>query len=352
MAEHGSTEYRRALVDQHPEDRADPVGKEYAEPGMAPFRQSSLDAHLEGVAPAADHRLSGGTGDESGHETGGEGCGDRGEGRAGVGELGEDERRPGDRRDAAGRSGASTGGGTASGQQGNEGEGQAAHRDLRGGRPKLIGAGPLDARRAAGGYFAVPTWPSFVGLFDHLRDQLDQLLARATVPPTPREAAAATQQHLVDLKVGLEDLRRGYAVTERELAEERAQLVAADRRGQLATEIQDAETVRIATEFTAKHQERVEVLERKLAVQRDEVAMAEREATVLLTRLKQARQGLTPEGRTPSAEAAWRGLEAAGGVRPETDLESELLKTKYDRAAMEQAADAQLAHLKKKLGKE
>jgi hypothetical protein len=191
-----------------------------------------------------------------------------------------------------------------------------------------------------------------VGLFDRLRDQLDQLIARGTVPPTPREDAAATQQHLIDLKVGLDDLRRGYAATERELGQEREQLAAAERRGQLAGEIQDAETVRIATEFTAKHRERVEVLERKLAVQRDEVAMAEREGEALLARLKQGRQGLTPEGRSPSAEAAWRGLEAAGGVRPETDLESELLKSKADRAAMEQAADAQLAHLKKKMGKE
>jgi hypothetical protein len=191
-----------------------------------------------------------------------------------------------------------------------------------------------------------------VGLFDRLRSQLDQVLARGTVPPTPREEAAAIQQHLVDLKLGLDDLRRGSAATERELTREREQLAAAERRGQQATEIQDAETVRIATEFIAKHRERVEVLERKLAVQQDEVAMAERDAATMLARLKQARQGLTAEGRAPSAEAAWRGLEAAGGVRPETDLESELLKTKADRAAMEQAADAQLAHLKKKLGKE
>ncbi len=191
-----------------------------------------------------------------------------------------------------------------------------------------------------------------MGLFDRLRSQLDQVLARGTVPPTPREEAALVQQHLVDLKVGLEDLRRGYAATERELTQHREQLAAAERRGQQATAIQDAETVRVATEFIAKHRERVEVLERKVAVQRDEVAMAEREAETLLARLKQARQGLTSEGRSPSSEAAWRGLEAAGGVRPETDIESELLKGRVDRAAMEQAAEAQLAHLKKKLGKE
>lgn len=191
-----------------------------------------------------------------------------------------------------------------------------------------------------------------MGLFERLRSQLEQAIARGTVPPTPREEAAATEQHLIDLRVGLDDLRRAYAVTERELAAEREQLAAAERRGQLAEGIQDAETTRIAGEFSTKHRERVEVLERKLAVQRDEVAMAEREAEALLARLKQARQGLDAGGRPATTEAAWRSLEAAGGVRPETDVESELLKTRADRAAMEQAAEAQLAHLKKKLGKE
>jgi len=47
-----------------------------------------------------------------------------------------------------------------------------------------------------------------VGLFDRLRDQLDQVLARATVPPTPREVAAQLEQSLIDTKVGLDDLRR------------------------------------------------------------------------------------------------------------------------------------------------
>lgn len=191
-----------------------------------------------------------------------------------------------------------------------------------------------------------------MGLFDRLRAQIENAIVRGTVPPNPREEAAATEQHLVDLRVGLDDLRRAYVVTERELAAEREQLAAAERRGQLAEGIQDAETIRVATEFAAKHRERVEVLERKLAVQRDEVLMAEREGDALLARLKQARQGLDAGGRSPQTEAAWRSLEAAGGVRADTDLESELLKTRADRAALEQAADAQLAHLKKKLGKE
>ena len=191
-----------------------------------------------------------------------------------------------------------------------------------------------------------------MGLFDRLRTQIENALARGTVPPTPREEAAMLEQSVVEMKLGLEDLRRSRDRTEQELAAQRTQLADAERRGELAAGIQDAETVRVAGEFATTHRVRVAVLERKLAVQNDEVAMAEKDSAELLERLKNARRGLDAGGRSPTTEAAWRSLEAAGGVRPDTDLESELLKSKADRAAMEQAADAQLAHLKKKLGKE
>ena len=191
-----------------------------------------------------------------------------------------------------------------------------------------------------------------MGLFDRLRTQIETALARGTVPPTPREEAAALEQSLVEMKLGLDDLRRSRDRTAQELEVRRTELADAERRGELAAGIQDAETVRVASEFATSTRVRVTVLERKLAVQNDEVAMAEKDAAELLERLKNARRGLDAGGRTPTTEAAWRSLEAAGGVRPESDLESELLKTRADRAAMEQAADAQLAHLKKKLGKE
>lgn len=191
-----------------------------------------------------------------------------------------------------------------------------------------------------------------MGLFDRLRTQIESALARGTVPPTPREEAAALEQSVVEMKLGLDDLRRSRTRTAQELEVQRTQLADAERRGELAAGIQDAETVRVAGEFATTHRVRVTVLERKLAVQDDEIAMAEKDTQELLERLKQSRRGLDAGGRSPTTEAAWRSLEAAGGVRPESDLESELLKTKADRAAMEQAADAQLAHLKKKLGKE
>ena len=74
---------------------------------------------------------------------------------------------------------------------------------------------------------------------------------------------------------------------------------------------------------------------------------------------------MTPSTPAPSAaaglairdaghgdEAAWRDLESAGGARPETDVEGELLRSQLQRQQMDKAVDAQLEHLKRKLGKD
>ncbi|HET7024272.1 MAG TPA: hypothetical protein VFI39_03600 [Gemmatimonadales bacterium] len=191
-----------------------------------------------------------------------------------------------------------------------------------------------------------------MGFFARLRDRLDRMIDGATVPQTPRETAAALREALLEWKVGLDDLRRARQATEGELAVERRQLADAERRGALAAEIPDPETVRVAGEFAERHRERVAVLERKLAVQGDEIVLAEREGGALTARFQEARRGLGDSGMAPSVNAAWRDVEAAGGTRPELDLDHELLQHQADRAARDQAADLQLQALKKKLGKD
>jgi hypothetical protein len=52
-----------------------------------------------------------------------------------------------------------------------------------------------------------------------------------------------------------------------------------------------------------------------------------------------------------SVENAWREIESAGGSRPETDVEDDLLRQQFDQAAREARANAQLEALKKKMGR-
>jgi hypothetical protein len=154
------------------------------------------------------------------------------------------------------------------------------------------------------------------------------------------------REAVVDAKVAVAEVQEAIARTEREVSAERQRLADAERRGRLAGEIQDQETVAIAERFAAKHRERLGVLERKLAAQREELGLAQRELDDMQGQLKAA------AAAQPSAERAWRDIEEAGGAREGTDLQDELLKSDMDRAAREAAAARQLEELKKKMRKE
>src|SRR5688500_19877133 len=112
---------------------------------------------------------------------------------------------------------------------------------------------------------------------DELRARLDNLLSRQGRYESRRPQAARRHDAMIEFKTALAVSREARVVTERELAAERRQLDDASRRGALAEGIGDAETARIAGEFIARHRERAELLERKLAGVVDELAYMERE---------------------------------------------------------------------------
>ncbi len=188
-------------------------------------------------------------------------------------------------------------------------------------------------------------------MFEGLRARLEKLLADHTLPDDPRARSAQIHAALLETKVAVGVMRDALMNTERALAVERQQLADSERRGALAAQVPDPETVKVAEQFAVRHRERIGVLEKKLAAQQEELSLAERDLAQLAQEYRGARQG-TEGGRTPAQEAAWRDLEAAGGVRPETDVEGELLKGQINRSQMDAAVQAQLDHLKKKLGKE
>ena len=190
-------------------------------------------------------------------------------------------------------------------------------------------------------------------MFERLRDALRAALDAATPPGDLRDLARQMREAVVDAKVAVEEIRGAVTRTDAELAAERQRLADAERRGRLAGEIQDQETVQVAERFAAKHRERAGVLERKLAAKREELVLAERELGEMQGQLKSADRGVPGgvAGGTSSTEQAWRDLQAAGGTRPDVDLQQELLKHDIDRVARERAADEQLDLLKKKIRK-
>jgi hypothetical protein len=191
-----------------------------------------------------------------------------------------------------------------------------------------------------------PHDPGSVAVFESLKARLERLLQQHS-RPDHRARAAALREALLEAKVGVSTMRNALATSERELASERLQLSDAERRRQLAAELPDAETVGVAERFAQRHRERIEVLERKLAVQRDELALAEREAAEMLAEFRSARTA----GGSGSIDAAWRDLEAAGAERPGLGLDPPEDPQEADRR-LRQAVDQQLAYLKRKLGKD
>jgi hypothetical protein len=182
-------------------------------------------------------------------------------------------------------------------------------------------------------------------VFEGVKSRLERFL-REHSRHDPRERAALFREALLEAKVGLSTMRDGVAATERELAAEREHLAAAERRGRLAADLPDTETMAIAERFSSRHRERVAVLERKLAVQRDELLLVEREVAEMLAEYRGARRGNSEE----SLDAAWRDLETAGQERPGLDPEDGN-SAQSEQNLKDQAVEAQLAFLKRKFGK-
>jgi len=189
-------------------------------------------------------------------------------------------------------------------------------------------------------------------VFERLRDALRAALDAATPPPNLRELVYGMREAVVEAKVAVRELRDALGRTEQELAIHQRDLADAERRGRLAAEIQDQETVEVAERFAAKHRERVEVLQRKVGAQRDELALAERELADMEAQLRNAVQGRGSAAAERSTEQAWRDLQAAGGTRPGVDPRDEQLRFDIDRAAREAEAERRLSEIKKKMGKE
>ena len=189
-------------------------------------------------------------------------------------------------------------------------------------------------------------------MFERLRAAINAALDAATPPEDPRAFLAQMREAVIDARASIEAMRDGVAQTERRLAHERKQLEDAERRARLAAGIEDGETVEVAEQFATKHSERIEVLTQKLVAQQEELALAEREYAEMKTQLKHAERDRVTGDAARHVESAWRNVEAAGGARPETDLDDSILRSRIDRAAREAAAEDQLDELKRRMGRD
>ena len=181
-------------------------------------------------------------------------------------------------------------------------------------------------------------------VFERLKAAIDAALDAATSPQDKRDVVSGMRDAVIEAHAAVSGMRDDLARTEQELASEQRSLKDAERRGRLAREIDDQETVDVADRFVTKHKERIEVLEQKLEAQKAEIVLMQRELDEMKAQMKKV-------AGSSSVDSAWREIEAAGGARPETDVKDDLLKHQFDQAAREAQANAKLEALKKKMGR-
>lgn len=175
-------------------------------------------------------------------------------------------------------------------------------------------------------------------MFERLRAAVNAALDAAMPPPDWHDLKAQMHRAAVEGRAAVAKMREDVAKTEREIAVEQRHLEDARRRGRLAAEIEDEETVEVAQRFATKHAERFAVLEQKLSAQQAELALADREVEEMVGQLKELER---------------RGGVGELSVSPEAipDLDGARLGEALDQAAREAAADIQLRELKKRMGK-
>jgi hypothetical protein len=175
-------------------------------------------------------------------------------------------------------------------------------------------------------------------MFDRLRAAVNAALDAATPPPDWRDLRNDLQRAAVEGRAAVLQLRDALAKAERELAAERRQLDDARRRGALAADVGDTETVAVAERFTKRHTERVAMLEQKIAAQQTELVLLERDVNEVVQRIRdvELRSGVSAEGSR---------------VRAAPDVDDQELSAGLDRAGREAEAEARLRELKNRMGR-
>lgn len=148
-------------------------------------------------------------------------------------------------------------------------------------------------------------------------------------------------KHTLSLaRVARDDVRAAYAASLKRLELARVELETILRRGELARQIDDQETVSLAERFAETQHTTISVFERKVSVQHEELVLAERAVTEMEAELRATTgigpaPGVTPDPANPLDPSAvdpsdFRGL---------------------DDAARAQTADDRLAELKRRMGR-
>jgi hypothetical protein len=161
-----------------------------------------------------------------------------------------------------------------------------------------------------------------------------------------RRKLAEMKQTLAMARVSRDEIRAAHAQSSKQLTAAEAELATILRRSAMAAQINDTETVGVAARFAESQRSTIALLQRKVALQQDELALAERTVTEMEADLK-AVTGIGPApGRSTAADATGSTTRDDDAATADQSDYREL-----DAATRAQQADQRLAELKRKMGR-
>lgn len=167
------------------------------------------------------------------------------------------------------------------------------------------------------------------------------------------------KQALAAARLARDDAWAAVALTEQRLGAARAELATITRRRALADGIGDTETVAVADRFARAQEDTIALLERKLAVQRDEAAFEGRTVDEMESELRLAtgRPGVAPSDGAPSASADLppRDDVASGSPHDDPATHREVDERAFgvlDHERRAREASERLAALKRRMGRD
>lgn len=150
---------------------------------------------------------------------------------------------------------------------------------------------------------------------------------------SPSDRASAMRRDLNAARTALSRLQADVAQSAKDLVAEEESEQTARRRADMASRIDDPETVRIALEFAERHAHRAGILRRKVEVLQDELGMRQEELAAME---QQAAAELPSAPKYPTGEL----------IDKDRD---EFNFRKMDRERKEKEAEARLEELKKRM---
>jgi hypothetical protein len=159
--------------------------------------------------------------------------------------------------------------------------------------------------------------------------------------PSARRQLAEMKHTLALARIARDDVRSAHAKAIQKLDAARAELATIVRRGELARQIDDLETVSVAERFAESQRTTIALFERKVAVQHDELELSERTVNEMEAELK-AVTGIGPSRDRDAGQVS--GDSDAASADP-SDYRG------LDDAARAQSAEERLAELKRRMGR-